>query len=93
MGLFFTDKPRPDVIRWFRDYLELDHARAGCLATDDVTLREGPLAQFPHSMEPYLRQLGMPTALKKGGRERRDGWVDGWVGGWWEDTQTDRKTD
>lgn len=32
----------------------------------DVTLDEGPLEQFPHSMEPQLRQLGLPTALKKG---------------------------
>lgn len=33
-----------------------------------VTLDEGPLEQFPHSMEPQLRQLGLPTALKKGAR-------------------------
>lgn len=31
-----------------------------------VTLDEGPLEQFSHSMEPQLRQLGLPTALKKG---------------------------
>lgn len=26
----------------------------------------GPLEQFIHSMEPQLRQLGLPTTLKKG---------------------------
>ena len=30
------------------------------------TLDPGPLEQLPHSMEPQLRQLGLPTALKRG---------------------------
>lgn len=44
----------------------MDYARAGNRAQMDTTLDEGPLEQFPHSMEPQLRQLGLPTALKKG---------------------------
>lgn len=44
----------------------MDYARSGNKAQMDVTLDEGPLEQFPHSMEPQLRQLGLPTALKKG---------------------------
>lgn len=36
------------------------------MATDTVTLPAGPLPQFPHSIEPHLRQLGMPTSLQKG---------------------------
>ncbi|WAR17398.1 MRT4-like protein, partial [Mya arenaria] len=35
-------------------------------ATQEVTLEEGPLPDFSHAMEPQLRQLGLPTALKKG---------------------------
>jgi mRNA turnover protein 4 len=66
VGLFFTNQPRDEVISWFQSYLEQDHARAGCQATDDVILQEGPLEQFPHSMEPHLRKLGLPTVLKKG---------------------------
>uniref|UniRef100_A0A4W4FTS0 Ribosome assembly factor mrt4 n=1 Tax=Electrophorus electricus TaxID=8005 RepID=A0A4W4FTS0_ELEEL len=45
---------------------ETDYARAGNVAEMAVTLDEGPLEQFTHSMEPQLRQLGLPTALKKG---------------------------
>lgn len=44
----------------------MDYARAGNKATFTVNLDPGPLEQFPHSMEPQLRQLGLPTALKKG---------------------------
>lgn len=52
--------------RWFTKYTEMDFARAGNKATFTVTLDPGPLEQFPHSMEPQLRQLGLPTALKRG---------------------------
>ncbi|XP_026517378.1 mRNA turnover protein 4 homolog, partial [Terrapene carolina triunguis] len=51
---------------WFSQFKEVDFARAGNKATFTVSLDTGPLEQFPHSMEPQLRQLGLPTALKKG---------------------------
>lgn len=54
------------LLRWFTKYTEMDFARAGNKATLTVSLDPGPLEQFPHSMEPQLRQLGLPTALKKG---------------------------
>lgn len=44
----------------------MDYARAGNKATFTVSLEPGPLEQFPHSMEPQLRQLGLPTALQRG---------------------------
>lgn len=53
-------------LRWFSKFKEVDFARAGNKATYTVSLDTGPLEQFPHSMEPQLRQLGLPTALKKG---------------------------
>jgi len=31
-----------------------------------IELKPGPLNQFSHAMEPYLRQLGMPTKLDRG---------------------------
>ena len=36
----------------------------GCVM--QVELNEGPLEQFTHDMEPYLRKQGMPVRLNKG---------------------------
>ncbi|NXT38187.1 MRT4 protein, partial [Pelecanoides urinatrix] len=66
VGLLFTNRSRDEVDEWFSKFKELDFARAGNKATYAVNLDTGPLEQFPHSMEPQLRQLGLPTALKKG---------------------------
>ncbi|GFQ70514.1 mRNA turnover protein 4 homolog [Trichonephila clavata] len=65
-GLLFTNQPVEEVVNWFRSYSERDYARSGNIATEDVVLPEGPLKQFPHSLESYLRQLGLPTTLQKG---------------------------
>ncbi|NXX95382.1 MRT4 protein, partial [Centropus bengalensis] len=66
VGLLFTDRTRDEVEEWFSKFREVDFARAGNKATYTVRLDTGPLEQFSHSMEPQLRQLGLPTALKKG---------------------------
>ncbi|XP_012736844.2 mRNA turnover protein 4 homolog isoform X1 [Fundulus heteroclitus] len=66
VGVLFTNKTKDEVREYFNHFKEMDYARAGNKAQMDVTLEEGPLEQFPHSMEPQLRQLGLPTALKKG---------------------------
>ncbi|NWX87573.1 MRT4 protein, partial [Nothoprocta pentlandii] len=66
VGLLFTDRTKDEVNAWFSQFREVDFARAGNRATYTVSLDTGPLEQFPHSMEPQLRQLGLPTALKKG---------------------------
>ncbi|XP_053545825.1 mRNA turnover protein 4 homolog [Bombina bombina] len=66
VGLLFTNRTEEEVKEWFDQFKETDFARAGNKATYDVVLDAGPLEQFPHSMEPQLRQLGLPTALKKG---------------------------
>ncbi|XP_048879932.1 mRNA turnover protein 4 homolog isoform X2 [Brienomyrus brachyistius] len=66
VGVLFTNKTKEEVQEYFAHFKELDFARAGNKATMSVSLDEGPLEQFPHSMEPQLRQLGLPTALKKG---------------------------
>ncbi len=31
-----------------------------------MIVEEGPLKEFSHSLEPHLRQLGLPTSLQKG---------------------------
>ncbi|XP_005986121.1 mRNA turnover protein 4 homolog [Latimeria chalumnae] len=66
VGLLFTNRTKQEVEGWFDQFKETDYARAGNKATFAVTLDAGPLEQFTHSMEPQLRQLGLPTALKKG---------------------------
>ncbi|GFY46004.1 mRNA turnover protein 4 homolog [Trichonephila inaurata madagascariensis] len=65
-GLLFTNQPVEEVVNWFHSYSEGDYARSGNIATEDVILQEGPLKQFPHNLESYLRQLGLPTTLQKG---------------------------
>ncbi|XP_069774838.1 mRNA turnover protein 4 homolog isoform X2 [Narcine bancroftii] len=66
VGLLFTNRTKAEVIEWFDKYTQTDFARSGNKATVAVTLDAGPLPQFTHSMEPQLRQLGLPTTLKKG---------------------------
>ncbi|XP_053725371.1 mRNA turnover protein 4 homolog [Synchiropus splendidus] len=66
VGVLFTNKTTEDVQEYFSHFKETDYARSGNQAQMDVTLDAGPLQHFTHSMEPQLRQLGLPTALKKG---------------------------
>lgn len=54
------------VLNWMEEYEEVEYARSGFVTDESITLPEGPMPEFPHSIEPHLRQLGMPTALKKG---------------------------
>ncbi|CAI5442228.1 unnamed protein product [Caenorhabditis angaria] len=65
-GLMFTNLSNEKVIEQLSESTEEDYARVGDLATQDVTLPEGPIAQFAFSMEPQLRKLGLPTKLDKG---------------------------
>lgn len=65
-GLLFTDCTKKEVTEWFDDYSVEDFARSGCKATETIVISEGPLKQFSHAIEPYLRQLGMPTKLDRG---------------------------
>lgn len=66
VGLLCTNRTQEEVKEWFDKFQEIDFARAGNKATYGVVLDAGPLEQFTHSMEPQLRQLGLPTSLKKG---------------------------
>jgi len=65
-GILFTDRAKDEVIPHFAKHSESDYARSGNRASETVTLQPGPLEQFPFNMEPYLRQLGLPTSLQKG---------------------------
>ncbi|CAA6655470.1 unnamed protein product [Spirodela intermedia] len=65
-GLFFTNLSKEEVISLFKAFEEHDFARTGSIATEKVELKEGPLEQFTHEMEPLLRKQGMPVRLNKG---------------------------
>ncbi|XP_020293426.1 mRNA turnover protein 4 homolog [Pseudomyrmex gracilis] len=64
-GLLFTNRPNSQVIKWAKEYEDLEYARAGFISPETVEL-DGSLQQFQHTMEPQLRKLGMPTSLEKG---------------------------
>uniref|UniRef100_A0A8C9LNC5 Ribosome assembly factor mrt4 n=1 Tax=Piliocolobus tephrosceles TaxID=591936 RepID=A0A8C9LNC5_9PRIM len=66
MGFLFTNSTEEEVNEWFMKYTEMDYTRAGNKAAFTVSLDPGALEQFPHSMESQLRQLGLPTTLKRG---------------------------
>ncbi|XP_062499551.1 mRNA turnover protein 4 homolog [Corticium candelabrum] len=66
VGLLFTNQSREYVTNWFDKYREMDYARSGSTSTLTVVLDAGPLEEFSHAIEPQLRQLGLPTTLKKG---------------------------
>ncbi|GLT85954.1 hypothetical protein SLE2022_041200 [Rubroshorea leprosula] len=65
-GLFLTNMPKEEVESLFNKYEDYDFARTGSIATEKVELPEGPLEQFTHEMEPFLRKQGMPVRLNKG---------------------------
>lgn len=65
-GLLFTNKTQEEVVNFFSKYQVDDFAKSGFVVDQEVSVDEGPLPQFPHSMEQYLRKLGLPVMLKDG---------------------------
>jgi mRNA turnover protein 4 len=65
-ALMCSNEPLADVQAAFADFGESDFARSGCVAVRTVSFPEGPLPHFAHTMDPYLRKLGMPCVLKRG---------------------------
>ena len=63
--LLFTNKTEKEVQAFIDEHHEPDFAKAGTKATFTVFLEKGvdALAAYGHGMEPYLRQLGLPTKL------------------------------
>ena len=65
MCLLFTDKTEKEIAKFIADSHEPDFAKAGTKATFTVFLQKGTqaLEAYGHGMEPYFRQLGLPTKL------------------------------
>jgi mRNA turnover protein 4 len=78
VGLLLTARTPEEVLAHFDSYAQTDFARAGAIATHDVTIpagivhsRGGQISAdqddpVPHSVETTLRKWGMPTRLVAG---------------------------
>lgn len=68
--MLFTNKTPEEVKTYFQEFVKPGYARSGAVATETISLPEGPVKRgsepVPHNMEPLLRSLGMPTSLKNG---------------------------
>jgi len=64
-GLIFTNQSPEEVSKFFEDFTLEEYAKAGSISSQTIVLPKGPEAfkKFSHSMEPYLRRLGLHTSL------------------------------
>jgi mRNA turnover protein 4 len=77
VGLLFTNREPSEIEEYFESYLNLDYARSGTTATQEIRIPPGELHTMygveggeedplPLQIEPTLRKLGVPTRLVKG---------------------------
>ncbi|KAG6531638.1 hypothetical protein ZIOFF_005454 [Zingiber officinale] len=64
-GLLFTNLSKEEV-ESFNQINQIASLLSICESVFKVDLKEGPLEQFTHEMEPYLRKQGVPVRLNKG---------------------------
>jgi len=64
-GIFFTNRKEEEVLQFFEEFKIDEFAKAGYISPQTIILNKGveALKQFSHSMEPYLRKLGLKTSL------------------------------
>jgi len=64
-GIFFTNRKEEEILQFFEEFKIDEFAKAGYISPQTIVLNKGTeaLKQFSHSMEPYLRKLGLKTSL------------------------------
>ncbi|KAL7059246.1 hypothetical protein AAHC03_013141 [Spirometra sp. Aus1] len=65
-ALLFSNKEVDELRDTFNQFRSQDYARPGSIAAQTVILSAGSVPKFPHTMEPALRQLGLPVKLIRG---------------------------
>jgi mRNA turnover protein 4 len=67
-GLLFTNEDVSRAIEFFTFFSEDHYLHPGQVATDEVVIPAGvgTFTRFSNTIEPYLRQLGLPTRLHEG---------------------------
>ena len=63
--LFFTNRPKEEILSFFNNYKSLDYARSGFTATENFVIPKGEMP-FAHSMMEEFRKLRLPVEMKNG---------------------------
>lgn len=66
VGVLFSNAEDRDTRAYFDAFRALDFARAGHVADRDVGVAEDEVLDLPAAVEPRLRALGLPVALRRG---------------------------
>ena len=66
VGLLMTSNPNEEVEEYFANFAEDDFARAGGIATRDVTVDNEMMYKFPSSMVEQFRKMGLPVEVSTG---------------------------
>ena len=64
-SLFFTNRPKEEVLSFFSEFKSLDYARAGFKATESFVIPQGEMP-FAHSMFEEFKKLRLPVEMKNG---------------------------
>lgn len=78
VGILFTSEPVSVVVNFFSKFSRMDFARSGFISPFTFTIPAGTIYSkggripkdddnpLPHTLEPILRSLGIPTLLRNG---------------------------
>ena len=64
-SLFFTNRPKEEVLNFFKEYKSVDFARAGFKATETFVIPEGEMP-FAHSLFEEFKKLRLPVEMRNG---------------------------